>query len=169
MTSVYSGGLVYEYSQEASNYGLVTVSGSSVTENADFAALQSALAGTQNPQGDGGYNKTAGASGCPAQIVPDWDVADDALPAIPEPAKNYMTKGAGKGPGLEGTGSQNAGTASKGTATQGSGQASVTASGSASSTHTGAAGHLGVPTFSFTPLVCGAIVVLSSVFGSTLL
>ena len=85
MTFVYSGGLVYEYSQEASNYGLVTISGSSVTERADFTALQTAFAGTSNPSGDGGYNSTGGASGCPAQSS-TWNVTSDALPAIPSAA-----------------------------------------------------------------------------------
>jgi len=40
MTSVYSGGLVYEYSEEPNKFGLVSISGSSVTELPDFAALQ---------------------------------------------------------------------------------------------------------------------------------
>ena len=85
MTSVYSGGLVYEYSQEPSNYGLVTISGSSVTERPDFTALQSAFKATADPSGDGGYNSTGGASGCPAQSA-NWNVTNDALPAIPSAA-----------------------------------------------------------------------------------
>jgi hypothetical protein len=53
MTSVYSGGLVYEYSEEGSGYGLVNISSSgTVTEGHDFTALQSALKGTANPSGD---------------------------------------------------------------------------------------------------------------------
>lgn len=83
MTSVYSGGLVYEYSEEGSGYGLVNISSSgTVTEGHDFTALQSALKGTANPSGDGGYNSTGGASGCPAQSA-SWNVTSDALPAIP--------------------------------------------------------------------------------------
>ena len=62
MTGVYSGGLVYEYSQEASNYGLVELSGGSVNELPDFTALMSAFSNTANPQGDGGYNSTGGKS-----------------------------------------------------------------------------------------------------------
>lgn len=62
MTAVYSGGLVYEYSQESSNYGLVNIDGSSVSTLADFDALKTALSGTSSPQGDGGYNSTGGAS-----------------------------------------------------------------------------------------------------------
>jgi 1,3-beta-glucanosyltransferase GAS5 len=165
MTGVYSGGLVYEYSEEGSKYGLVTISGDSVTENGGFSALQSALSGAKDPSNNGGYNSTGGASGCPPQDSPNWDVADDKLPAIPEPAKKYMTAGAGPGPGLTGTGSQNSGTRSSGTATQGSGQVSATAS----STHKGAAGHLVVPEWSWTPVVCMGAMVLSTFFGAALL
>jgi hypothetical protein len=85
MTGVYSGGLVYEYSEEGSKYGLVTISGSTVKEGADFTALQTAFKGTTNPTGDGGYNSTGGASGCPAQSA-SWNVTSDALPAIPSAA-----------------------------------------------------------------------------------
>lgn len=54
MTSVYSGGLVYEYSEEGSGYGLVKINGDSVTETSDFTALQKELASSK-PSGDGGY------------------------------------------------------------------------------------------------------------------
>ena len=126
MTGVYSGGLVYEYSEEGNNYGLVTISGSTVSENADFAALQSAFKGTANPTGDGGYNSTGGASGCPAQSA-NWNVTSDALPAIPSGAAALMKTGAGTGAGLTGAGSQNAAGTSTGTATPGSGSVTATA------------------------------------------
>ncbi|KAK5074807.1 1,3-beta-glucanosyltransferase [Lithohypha guttulata] len=168
MTAVYSGGLVYEYSQEPSNYGLVEISGSSVSTRPDFDALQTALSGTQSPSGDGGYNSTGGASGCPSYSEPNWLVKDDSLPAIPDGAKAFMTKGAGTGPGLAGTGSQNAGGASTGTASAGSGQASKTGS-SSSSTGSNAAGVLRASEISLAPLVCAGFVVLSSLFGASLL
>ena len=179
MTPVYSGGLVYEYSQEDNNFGLVDINGDQVSPRPDFTALQTAFKNTPNPDGDGGYNKTGGASGCPPQDSPNWDVSGDSLPAIPEPAKKYMTDGAGKGPGLQGDGSQNAGTQSSATASAGSGQASVSAnpsgtgsgsSSSASSTHSGAAGALVVPQFSVVaPAACAVVVVLSSALGAALL
>ena len=172
MTGVYSGGLVYEYSQEDSNYGLVTISGNSVSENADFQALMAAFKNTTNPSGDGGYNSTGGASGCPAFASPNWLVMNDTLPAIPEPAKKYFTSGAGAGPGLAGTGSQNAGTASSATASAGSGSVtgSTTYSG-ASSTATGksAAGQLSPPGWSSTSTICGALIGLSTLLGATFL
>lgn len=165
MTSVYSGGLVYEYSEEGSNYGLVTINGASVSQNAGFGALQSALSGTKDPSNNGGYNATGGASGCPAKNAPDWVVSNDALPAIPQPAMKYMKDGAGTGPGLTGPGSQSSGTRSSGTATQGSGQVSATAS----STKSGAAGALVVPEWSWTPVACMSAMLLSTFIGATLL
>src|SRR5436189_5805913 len=103
MTSVYSGGLVYEYSQEPSNYGLVDLSdNANPKELPDFDALKTAFAKTKNPQGDGGYNKTGGANPCPPKDAPNWNVDTNALPAIPVPAKKFMTDGAGLGPGFVG-------------------------------------------------------------------
>ncbi|EXJ83244.1 1,3-beta-glucanosyltransferase gel1 [Capronia coronata CBS 617.96] len=172
MSPVYSGGLVYEYSQEPSKYGLVEINGDSVSELTDFTTLQSQFAKATDPQGDGGYNSTGGASGCPAYSSPNWLVMNDTLPAIPDGAKKYMTQGAGTGPGLDGAGSQNAGGASTGTATAGSGTASQTGSSSSSSSTssgTNAAVSIKVPEWSFAPLVCGAVVVMSTLFGATLL
>ena len=126
MTSVYSGGLVYEYSEEGSKYGLVTIgSDGTITEGADFTALKTALAATAPPTGNGGYNATGGASGCPAKSA-NWNVSGDSLPAIPSGAAAMMKAGAGTGFGLTGLGSQNAGGASTGTATAGSGSVSAT-------------------------------------------
>jgi len=161
MTGVYSGGLVYEYSEEGSGYGLVTLNGGSVTENSGFKALQSALSDAQDPPNNGGYETAGRSSTCPKRDAPNWDVEIAALPAMPAQAQKYMTAGAGKGPGLTGTGSQNSGTRS--TATKGSGQASATASAS------GAAGALVIPDFSWTPLVCMSAMLLSTFFAATLL
>jgi len=173
MTSVYSGGLVYEYSEEPNKFGLVSISGSSVSELPDFAALQTAYAGTSDPSGSGGYNTTGGASGCPTYAAPNWNVKTNELPAIPSGAVQYMTAGAGAGPGLSGAGSQNAGGASTGFATSGSGGAAVTASSTSSSSSSGASsgasGQLAPAPFAVAPIACAAIVVLSTIFGATLL
>ncbi|KAI3007945.1 CAZyme family GH72 [Aspergillus niger] len=172
MTGVYSGGLVYEYSQESSNYGLVEINGDSVKTLSDYDALKSAYSKTSNPEGDGGYNKTGGANPCPAKDSPNWDVDGDSLPAIPEPAKKYMTEGAGKGAGFSGSGSMNAGTASTSTATPGSGSASSSSSSSGSSgtstSSTGAAAGLQVPGLAMAPVMVGLVTVLSTVFGAGL-
>ncbi|PYH41284.1 1,3-beta-glucanosyltransferase gel1 [Aspergillus saccharolyticus JOP 1030-1] len=171
MTGVYSGGLVYEYSQEPSNYGLVKIQDSKVSTLADYDALKSALAKTSNPEGDGGYNQTGGANPCPAKDSPNWDVDNDSLPAIPEPAKKYMTEGAGKGVGFSGSGSMNAGTPSTSTATPGSGSASSTSSSGSSSSGTstssaGAAAGLQVPHLTMTPVLVGLVTVMSTLFGA---
>lgn len=170
MTPVYSGGLVYEYSEEGSNYGLVTINGNSVTENNDFNALRDALAKAPAPAGDGNYKSSGSASTCPSRSS-TWDVGNDALPAIPEPAKKYMTQGAGTGPGLTGEGSQNAGTRSTATATPGSGAVtSVASASSASSTQSkGAASSVRAPEMGAAPFVCGLVVLASTLFGAALL
>jgi len=167
MSPVYSGGLVYEYSQEESNFGLVDLSNANSPRNlAAYSALKTALAGTESPNGDGGYKSDGTASQCPPESA-TWNVTSDALPAIPQNAVKYMTQGAGTGPGLDGAGSQDAGTPSTGTATPGSGSASGSAPGSTSS---GAAAGLNAPgLFEIAPFVCGLVVVFSTVLGATLL
>ena len=170
MTAVYSGGLVYEYSQESSNYGLVTISGSSVTERDDFTALKDAYSGTPNPSGDGGAKTDGGASECPAQSS-TWDVTGDSLPAIPQKAEQYMSKGAGKGAGLSGSGSQNAGEASSGTATPGSGSVTAVATNSGASgksTSSSAASAMVAPELGFAPFAISAVVLFSTLFGALL-
>jgi hypothetical protein len=167
MTSVYSGGLVYEYSEEGSGYGLVTIeSTSSVSELPGFSYLQTALQGTSDPTGDGGYNSTGGASTCPAKSA-NWNVTSDALPAIPSAAAALMKTGAGTGAGLTGAGSQNAAGTSTGTATPGSGAVTATASASGSATHKGAATSLR-PVDSL-PMIVGMIVVGFTFLGTCLL
>lgn len=168
MTGVYSGGLVYEYSQEESRYGLVQLNGNSVSTLADFNALASAFKNTPNPTGDGGYNANGAASNCPSYSSPNWLVQGTALPAIPDGAKTFMSQGAGTGPGLAGPGSQNAGGASTGTASAGSGQATRTATSGSSSTNA-ASGHLQPVQLTLAPIVAGAVVVASSLFGASLL
>lgn len=173
MTGVYSGGLVYEYSQEPSDYGLVKVKGDSVSELPDFKALANAFKETDNPDGDGGYNKTGGASTCPPKDPPSWNVDNDALPAIPQPAKKYLKEGAGKADGFSGSGSMNAGTQSTGTAAPGSGTeiagSSSSSGGSSDSSSSGAAAGMTIPSMSMAPVFVGLVTVMSSMFGASLI
>lgn len=169
MTPVYSGGLVYEYSEEGNGFGLVKINGNSVTEQPDFESLMQELKNNQ-PSGDGGYKTNGQPSECPAQSS-TWQVSQftgENLPAIPSGAVQYMKNGAGKGPGLSGTGSQNAGGASTGTATPGSGSvtATATATASGSATSSGAARALVVGELGLAPFVCTVVVFISSLFGS---
>ncbi|KAF2262834.1 hypothetical protein CC78DRAFT_297675 [Lojkania enalia] len=167
MTGVYSGGLVYEYSEEGSKYGLVTLDGDSVTEKSDFTALKSALAKTASPKGDGGYKSTGAASECPSESS-TWNVtiAANELPAVPSGTDEYFKKGAGKGPGLAGEGSQSAG--SKTTQLASAGAGAVTSGAAANAQSTGAASSVHMGEFSLAPLVCGLVVVLSTLFGASL-
>ncbi|TEY63389.1 hypothetical protein BOTCAL_0155g00110 [Botryotinia calthae] len=170
MTAVYSGGLVYEYSEEGSKYGLVKIDGSSVTEKDDFTALKAAFAGTANPTGDGGYSSTNKASDCPAQSS-TWNVTSNALPVIPSGAAALMSKGAGKGAGLTGAGSQNAGGTSTGTASAGSGSVTAVATGSSSSatgTSKSSAGNSLSP-MDKTPMILGGLIASLTFVGAALL
>lgn len=169
MTGVYSGGLVYEYSQQSNKYGLVEISGGDVKELTDYTTLKAALAKTPNPKDDGGYNSTGGANACPQPNGVNWNVTNDALPALPEPAKKYLTDGAGKGKGFDGAGSMDSGTESTATATPGSGTATGTTSSSTSTTSKGAAAGLQPPLFSGAPLAIGLVTVLSALFGANFL
>ncbi|KAI2618185.1 glycoside hydrolase family 72 protein [Hypoxylon sp. NC1633] len=168
MSSVYSGGLMYEYSREGNNYGIVEVSGSSgsVNEEPDFVKFASALSKYPAPTGNGGFTSTTSAVACPT-VDDIWDLKEfgaSALPAIPEGAVKYMTEGAGAGPGLKGDGSQNAGGTSTGTATPGSGSVGATAS---------ASGHNGsgrpAPPMDMSVFVLTGIVALFTFVGTLLL
>lgn len=162
---------MYEYSQESNDYGLVTISGNSVTELPDFAALQTAYQNTPVPSGDGGYKSTGTPSTCPAQSS-TWLPGSDALPAMPAGAVKYLSQGAGPGPGLKGNngaGSQNAGGASTATATAGSGAVTATGSAAGSTSTKGAASSLHASDLALAPFLCGLVVVFSSMFGAALL
>ena len=113
MSSVYSGGIAYEYSLEPNEYGIVEINGDSVEELEDFDSLKEAYDAVVLPSGDGGAKEEGEASECPAQSE-IWDVEDDSLPAVPEPVLAMFDDGVDEGFGLvEGDpGSQNAGTPS---------------------------------------------------------
>lgn len=100
MSSVFSGGIAYEYSYETNGYGIVEIgSDGALTTNQDFDELAAAFAAATDPSGDGGYNANATASTCPSQSD-QWDVADLLIPAPPADIQDYMDNGAGTGPGL---------------------------------------------------------------------
>lgn len=141
MSSVFSGGLVYEYSFEGNKFGIVRINDDGdVEELDDFKLLQDAFAEQKDPSGDGGYKKSGSPSECPVASV-QWEVQNSSLPAIPAPAKKYLTDGAGTGAGLAGEGSQQAGTPSTEVATPGSGASS----GSSSSGTSGGIASLNAP------------------------
>lgn len=90
MSSVFSGGLVYEYSEEDNNYGLVDLlsDNKTVTTNDDFTNLKSQLAAVSNPTGDGGYQSDLPHSNCPAHSS-EWE-ASNTIPDTPKGALKYI-------------------------------------------------------------------------------
>ncbi|KAH6697151.1 1,3-beta-glucanosyltransferase gel1 [Plectosphaerella plurivora] len=109
MTSVYSGGMMYEYTSEENNYGIVTVKDddSNVEKSPEFANLASAFSRWPAPTGDGSPQHTTTKSvACPTRDAQWWDVDPESLPILPQQAESLMDNGAGEGPGLEGSGSQ---------------------------------------------------------------
>jgi 1,3-beta-glucanosyltransferase GAS5 len=172
MTGVYSGGLVYEYSEEGSKYGLVKINGNSVSELDDFTALKNAFAGTKAPSGDGGYKQNGSPSQCPSKSS-TWNVtiSADQLPAVPSGCDDFFTKGkgAGKGPGLAGKGSQTSGSKETTLASAGAGAVTNGAAAGNAQGSKAAAASLHMEPFSFAPLVCGMVVVVSTLFGSSLI
>ncbi|KAI5811385.1 GEL1 protein [Peziza echinospora] len=106
MTPVFSGGLVYEYSNEANNYGLVQLNGndSKVEPLQDFNNLKSMYEKVPLPTGDGGYKQNGNPSECPANTN-DW-VASETLPQMPAAASKYLESGAGAPRGTDGPSNQ---------------------------------------------------------------
>lgn len=174
MTPVYSGGLVYEYTEEGDDakqpkFGLVKAKSNPLVEKPDFDLLKNAFAKTPAPTGDGGYKSSGVASSCP----PKSDTflqGDEGLPGLPKTAEVFFQNGAGDGVGFEGPGSQDLGDESNGTATPGSGKVTATASGAGSTaTKKSDAGHLRTPNMSFAPIICGLVVLAFTSVGATLL
>lgn len=180
MTVAFSGGLVYQYSEEADNpgFGVVNIKGNSVSPiTQQFNDLKSELAKTPNPSGDGGYVSNNPPQECPGQGQ-YWNTKPfigSALPATPAGAVKYFKSGAGKGPGLTGTGSQTAPGGSTVTAGSGAGQVSATyGSGSSPSSSSTSSGSAAVSArmvrAELAPLaMCGVVVALSFVFGASIL
>lgn len=171
MAAVYSGGLVYEYSEEENKYGLVNLNGNSVSPKPDFAALQSALAANPAPTDSAGARSSGSASSCPPQSN-TWNISPwtgEYLPAMPSDAAQYMRNGAGKGPGLQGKGSQNAPGGSTASATPGSAQVSGSSNAASPSSSKSAAGSLSAGELGMGPFVCMGVVLMSTLFGGALL
>ncbi|KAI9167739.1 1,3-beta-glucanosyltransferase gel1 [Paramyrothecium foliicola] len=110
MSGVYSGGLMYEYSIEENDYGIVNLKGGlkgTVEKIDEFDMFKSALSKYPAPTGAGGAATTTHAVDCPTSDA-NWNVDPSQVPEMPEQAQKYMKDGAGDGPGLEGDGSQTA-------------------------------------------------------------
>lgn len=115
MSSVYSGGLVYEYTMAENKFGVVEINGGSVKELPEFSTLAAAFKNNPAPSSNGGAKDNLPASACPASSTM-WKVQNDSLPVMPDGAKKFFQNGAGSGPGIKtgDKGSQWAGTPSVG-------------------------------------------------------
>jgi len=125
MTAVYSGGLMYEYSKEDNDYGIVDIKGDDVTKSDEYKAFKDALKQFPAPTDDGGAAKETHSVDCPPK-TDDWQVEPEGIPAMPEEAQDFMTKGAGDGPGIDGPGSQTSGDSGTSSDTVASGAPSPT-------------------------------------------
>ena len=99
MTTVFSGGIAYEYSVEPNGYGIVEIKDGKITPNEDFEELSTAFKNTPNPSGDGEFDSDSTAAECPASSA-NWEVQDELIPAPPSGIEEFMDNGAGTGPGL---------------------------------------------------------------------
>ncbi|SCU98813.1 LAMI_0F16336g1_1 [Lachancea mirantina] len=83
MTKVWSGGIVYMYFEEANNYGLVSVSGSSVKTLDDYNNLRDQLASISPSLAESqSYTPTSTSLSCPANAT-NWRAATN-LPPTPQ-------------------------------------------------------------------------------------
>ena len=166
MTSVYSGGLLYEYSMEANDYGIVNISGDNADPTNEFKMYASALSQDPAPTGNGGAASTSHGVPCPT-MDSSWQVNPSLVPQMPSEAEKFMKNGAGQGPGLDGSGSQQAGDSGTATASVSGGTSSPTSSSSSSGDESA-----GVPmhgSLSTGPVLVSGAVIVFTLLGACLL
>lgn len=107
MTHVFSGGLVYEWTEESNNpnYGLVIVNNKEVSKKQDFFNLKEQYSRLNIPNDGGGYRIREGGNRCPEGAF-SFNVYS-ALPSIPRGTDKYFKNGAGPPLGLRPSGSRN--------------------------------------------------------------
>jgi 1,3-beta-glucanosyltransferase GAS5 len=108
MTGVFSGGLVYEWTQEVSDYGLVNLGNGTVTLLQDYYNLEAEFKKTPMPSGNGGYDANGQPSTCPPNST-DFTSWGSVLPDTPSQALLYIQSGAGTPLGFNGPSNQGAG------------------------------------------------------------
>ncbi|ODV63747.1 glycoside hydrolase family 72 protein, partial [Ascoidea rubescens DSM 1968] len=94
MSSVFSGGLAYEYSQEDNNYGLVKITDGKVSTLPDYDYLKSEFESINLPSGDGDYSNSKSSISCPTVQAGIWD-SDNDLPTLDD-IDIFFSNGAGK-------------------------------------------------------------------------
>lgn len=176
MSSVFSGGLVYEYSNETNNYGLVQINSdnNTVTELPDYINLKNEYADVTNPSGNGGAYSSNDYSTCPDYEDGIWE-ANNTLPDMPTAASVYLKSGAGEPMGtflstqnscyddddddtlsLSSSSQESTSTVESSSTSATSSSTSASSSSSSSSSSRGSAGSLEVPAFfnAISQIVC---------------
>lgn len=165
MDSVYSGGLMYEYTYEDNKYGIVSIgSDDKVTTLTEYNNFKTALSKNPAPTGNGGAASTTHSQACPTSDS-NWQVNPSLVPAMPEQAQKYMTKGAGDGPGLKGSGSQDQADSGTATASVTGGTASPTGSSASSSGGSDSAAGVGAP-LELAPLAVTGLAIVFTMLGA---
>ncbi|EEB09287.1 sporulation specific 1,3-beta- glucanosyltransferase Gas4 [Schizosaccharomyces japonicus yFS275] len=101
MTDVFSGGLVYEYTAESNNYGLVVINKDGERQySRNYYTLRKQFKKYGQASNGKKYLENGKPSVCPPNSTnfTSWAV----LPEMPEKAKVYFKKGAGRPLGIEG-------------------------------------------------------------------
>jgi hypothetical protein len=166
MSSVYSGGLMYEYSLEDNDYGIVKIKGNSVQTEDEFDLFKSALSKYPAPTGAGGAAKASHGVECP-KSESAWQVDPSYLPEMPAQAEKYMKEGAGKGPGINGDGSHF--DTDSGTATASVAVGTSTSTGDSSSSNSDEDDDSGAATLGFGALYVTGAATFFTLFGTLLL
>jgi hypothetical protein len=91
MTDVWSGGIVYMYFQEENDYGLVSVSGSSVSTLKDFSYLKAELASISPSAAQSSSVGSASVTSCPTSTS-NWSAATKLPPTPDKEACDCMAK-----------------------------------------------------------------------------
>ncbi|KFY90625.1 hypothetical protein V500_05089 [Pseudogymnoascus sp. VKM F-4518 (FW-2643)] len=87
MSKVFSGGIVYEYFQEVNDYGLVSLSGTTVTKLKDYDNFSTKIhAVSPSSVNSASYSPTNTANQACPTVNDDWKVAPTGLPPTPNAA-----------------------------------------------------------------------------------
>lgn len=85
-TGVYSGGLMFEYTMEENNFGIIEVKNGKVEELPEFGNFASALSKWPMPTAATALHSTTHGVACPTSASL-WEVNESLLPKMPQEAE----------------------------------------------------------------------------------